>query len=254
MFNHNGGYIGTFCPAESSSDMGFVIKQVELYSNEKKRAFYARSIIIASVRNMMATIRYYNKQNRQMKYGIALERMKEQIRYIKKAGTVNEIMTAEARCRMEYYDCFTEFIMNPVFSFSGRTRRPPKDLVNAMLSFGNVYLYNRISFVHSSMRRKNNLCLDLADIYKPLTVDRTVLTLVNKHMIDPALHFSKEDGACLINEEGISVFLKEMKRKLSFRHQINGRNSTFLQIMKTDIQNLAICIETGRRFKPFTGE
>ena len=267
MFDRNGKFIGTFYPAESASDMELILKQLEIYADEKKRVSYAKPITVAGIRNMMATIRYYNGQQEQLKYGLALQRMKEQIHCVKKARTVNEVMTAEARCRQEYYDCFSDFILNPEFSFVSRTRRPPKDPVNAMMSFGNTYLYsrissligrsrldNRISFVHSSMRRRNNLCLDLADIYKPLTTDRVLLTLINKRMISPEMHFIWDGEACLLNKEGITLFLREMKRKLSRKHPLNGKNTTYLQVIRQDIQNLAGSIETGERFRPYTGE
>lgn len=104
------------------------------------------------------------------------------------------------------------------------------------------------------MRRKNNLCLDLADIYKPIIVDRVLLTLINKHMIDPSLHFTYENDECLLNKEGLTIVLKELKRKLTQKLQSDGRSITYLQIMKNDINQLADCIENDRRFHPFTAE
>lgn len=99
------------------------------------------------------------------------------------------------------------------FKFTVRSRRPPKDEINAMISFGNVYLYQkiaqmihrtsvdiRISFVHSAMKRYENLNLDLADIFKPIIVDRVIYTLINKKMIVKDKHFQKEaQGATFLN-------------------------------------------------------
>lgn len=134
MFDQNGKYIGTFFPAESSSDMSLVIKQIQIYSDDRKRTAFAASITIAGIKNMMAAIRYYHKQNPSVRFELALQAMKDQIRSIRNAKTVNAVMSAEARCRQEYYDCFTDFIYNDRFSFTSRTRRPPKDPVNAIMS------------------------------------------------------------------------------------------------------------------------
>ena len=72
-----------------------------------------------------------------------------------------------------------------------RTRRPPKDPLNAMISFGNTLLYQRIAneinrtsldirigIIHAAGTRPESLNLDLADLFKPILVDRTIFTLI----------------------------------------------------------------------------
>ena len=101
-------------------------------------------------------------------------------------------MLVEARARELYYRMINEIISNEDFHFTIRTKRPPKDPINALISFENVYLYNRIAteinktsldirigFVHFTTNRSQSLNLDLADIFKPIIVDRVIFSLIN---------------------------------------------------------------------------
>lgn len=84
---------------------------------------------------------------------------------------------------------------------------PPKDPINTLISFGNTYLYNRIAteiektsldlrigIVHSTTTRSRTLNLDVADIFKPIIVDRAIFTIINKRMISATEHFEKVEN------------------------------------------------------------
>ena len=89
------------------------------------------------------------------------------------------------------------------FKFERRSRRPPKNEVNAMISFGNTILYGyiadviqktdldiRIAFLHSANRRSQSLNLDIAELFKPIIIDRLIFSLINKHIIVANNHLS----------------------------------------------------------------
>lgn len=95
-----------------------------------------------------------------------MDKFSQYIIEINTSKTINEVMLVEARAQELYYRMFNEIISNEDFHFTIRTKRPPKDPINALISFGNVYLYNRIAteinktsldmrigFVHSTTNR-----------------------------------------------------------------------------------------------------
>lgn len=102
------------------------------------------------------------------------------------------------------------------FLFEKRTKRPPKDALNSMISFGNTLLYNqflqfiwktplepRIGMVHATNRRAHSLNLDFADIFKPIIVDRVIFTLINCKQIRLEEHFEKtEEGGVYLSKAG----------------------------------------------------
>ena len=108
----------------------------------------------------------------------------------------------EAQIRKDYYSCFDLFIKRDEFVFEKRSKRPPQNEVNALISFGNTVLYNYIAteiqkvnldvsvgFLHSTTNRTKTLNLDIAEIFKPLIVDRVIFSLINKNEINLE-HFS----------------------------------------------------------------
>ncbi len=132
-----------------------------------------------------------------------IARIGESITLMNEAQDINHLMLLEARNREIYYSCYNSIIKHADFQFTKRSRRPPLDPLNSMISFGNALLYRliakeiyksqldiRISFLHSSLWRNENLNLDLAEIFKPIIIDRLIFTLINKRMIDATMHLT----------------------------------------------------------------
>ena len=266
MFNKYGTFIGSFIPNYCSSKASLLIKQVQIYINDKKRASYAKVIIIASVKNMLMNIKYYNKHNNNSLQKV-IKDIKSIIKDINSSNTVDKILILEAKARENYYKCFNAFLKNKNFIYTKRTRKPPKDPLNALISFGNIFLYNRISsliyrtrldnrisFVHSSVKHKEALCYDLSDIYKPLVVDRVIFTIINKYMIDSDKHFINIDnGGIYLNKEGKYIFIKELRDKLASKLTINNKQISYLSLIRNDINSLIKSLEEDniKLFKPY---
>lgn len=270
FFDSHGTHIGSFISASTASDASVLIKQCTAYSDPIKRLKYAVIIEKASIQNILTVLRYYRKRKPEnMNLSSIILQIEEILQDLSSSKDITTCNTHEARARNLYYRAYSEIINNPKFTFIHRDRRPPKDPVNAMLSFGNTILYNktrslitrsrlddRISFVHSSTtRRKNNLCLDLADIYKPIIVDRTVFTLINKHMITPELHFEpRETDAIYLNPEGRKLFVQHIQNKLATKITDDEDVSrTYLSHIQQDIYDLikALRNDDPTLFTPF---
>ena len=98
-----------------------------------------------------------------------------------------------------YFNCF-QHILNQPELFTGRTRRPPRDPANALLSYGYTILLNQvisaictvgldpyIGYLHSSQYGKPALALDLMEEFRPLIVDSVVITLINTTSLTAAI-------------------------------------------------------------------
>ena len=134
-----------------------------------------------------------------------------------------------------------------------------------MISFGNVYLYQKIghiihksqldikiSFVHSAMKRYENLNLDLADIFKPIIVDRVIFRLIHKRMIDVEEHFCKdENGAVFLNEVGKRIVIETLEWKMQQVVTVDNRMFTYERLLIKEVQKLEKAILEGQKYKPF---
>lgn len=178
---------------------------------------------------------------------------------------IHDLMMTEARCRQGYYQLFGEIMKDPDYQFVRRSRRPPRDPLNAMISFGNTVLYNRIAMeisrssldlrigiVHSANNRSQSLNLDIADLFKPILVDRTIFTLVNRKVLRLERDFvNQEDGSVFLSTVGKRIFLEEFNRKLFQKLTENGRTISYDTKIKKEIRKLYRFFMYDESYKPY---
>lgn len=119
-------------------------------------------------------------------------------------------MGLEGNMRNLDHQALDAIVDNPLFTFEKRTRRPPRNHMNTLISFGNSILYTtilseiykthldpRIGFLHATNFRRFTLNLDIAEIFKPIIVDRTIFTLIGRNQLTEA-DFESEMGGILL--------------------------------------------------------
>lgn len=266
VYDRFGVYVGSFYANNQKNRMKCLMKQVEIYQDDKKRLLYARKMEIASIHNLRCNLKYYNKQHPTEFLKESIKKLTEGIQLMNEAGNIDVLLLIEARCRQKYYACFNEMIHDEDFHFVQRTKRPPKDEINAMISFGNVFMYQkiaqmihkscmdiRISFVHSAMKRYENLNLDLADIFKPIIVDKVICTLINKKMISAKKHFQNQEDpeGVYLNKEGKEILIQELEWKLKQIITVNRKQYTYERLMYREIRNLEKSFLEETKYIPF---
>lgn len=127
-----------------------------------------------------------------------------------------------------YFGVFNELILQQEedFSFEFRSRRPPLDKVNALLSFAYVLLTSMctsalesvgldpyVGFMHTIRPGRKSLALDFVEELRSVFADRFVITLINKKLILSKHFIEQEDGAVLLNDEGKKIFFKYWQQK-----------------------------------------
>ncbi len=136
----------------------------------------------------------------------------------------------EGQTAAVYFDAFDALILNQreAFTFTGRSRRPPLDPVNAMLSFAYTLLANScagalesvgldayVGFLHRDRPGRTSLALDLMEELRPLFADRFVLTLINNREIRPE-HFDQQPGGAVwLSDNGRKIFLSAWQKRLA---------------------------------------
>ena len=181
-----------------------------------------------------------------------------------RAKSVSKLMGFEGNARQVYYNSFGHIIDS--FSWNGRQKRPPTDELNALISFGNSLCYTicldaiynsqlnpTISYLHEPGFRRFSLALDIAEIFKPLLVDRLIFRMCNKREIRKE-HFDYIDTACFLSPKGRKVFVKAWEERLqqSIQHRQLNRKVSYRHLLRLDCYKLAkhlIGMETD--FKPF---
>ncbi len=248
FFDYYSNYAGSFCPKEKYQS-GFVhVQQTEFYLDFDKRMTIAKQFVLGAIHNMRVVLKYY--ENRKDNFdSSSIEKLEYYLEEVPKATTIQMLMGLEGNARVNYYSAF-DYIIND-FKFEKRSKQPPQNEVNALISYGNMLLYtacmnaiyestlnNTVSYLHSPGARRNSLALDLSEIFKPFLVDRLIFELFNKKMIQ-AKHFRKEGTMCMLNDKGKEVFLrayrdmmKETIKHRSLKQKVSKRTLLVLEARK----------------------
>ncbi|MBR5094360.1 MAG: type I-C CRISPR-associated endonuclease Cas1 [Oscillospiraceae bacterium] len=139
------------------------------------------------------------------------------------ADGADRLRGIEGDAAADYFGAFNELILSgdEAFVFHGRSRRPPLDPVNAMLSFAYAILASNcasaleavgldpyVGFVHTDRPGRESLALDLMEELRPVLADRVVLSCINSRIVNAQMFEKSASGAVMLDEDGRRAFLK----------------------------------------------
>lgn len=254
FFNRYGFYEGSFYPRESLISGDVVIRQAEHHLDREKRLFLAKKFVEGAILNMSKVVR---------KSGESDDEIISALQSLESANSVAEIMGVEATARNSYYEKFDSILKE--MKFEKRSRQPPENEVNAMISFGNSLLYGAvlseiyhtqlnpaISYLHEPSERRFSLALDIAEVFKPFIVDRLIFNLVNNRIIRFE-DFDREFNGILLNEAGKRKFVKAFNERLekTVKHRELGRNVSYQRLIRLECYKIVKHVLGASKYSPF---
>ena len=233
---------GKFLARVSGRTKGNVILREQQYESsfdEKISFSIAQNCIIGKVFNarwvLERAVRDHNLQIDVDRVKEASEKLKNSLEYIKNCKSKDQLRGYEGEAASIYFSVFNELILQQKtnFVFGGRSKRPPMDNVNAMLSFVYTLLTNQIvsalecvgldpyiGYLHTERPGRVSLALDLIEELRAVLADRFVLSLINKKIVSKKNFKVMENGAVLMDDELRKKLLTEWqnKKKESLTH------------------------------------
>lgn len=180
----------------------------------------AKSFVLGKLFNCRSVLQRLLRDHREKVNADAVESASKRIRYsmtkVDSADDYLKLLGVEGEAAKNYYGVFENLLTDngSVFSFQGRSRRPPRDEVNALLSFfytilahdceaalETVGLDPQVGFYHQERPGRSALALDLMEELRPYMVDRFVVSLVNNRQVSKSDFLIKENGAVLLTTE-----------------------------------------------------
>lgn len=262
-FNYHGYYMGTFYPREHLNSGYMILKQAEFYQDNGKRMEIATAIIRGALKNIRQVLKYYNSRGKNLETSIL--RIQEYENQTGSCSDISELMAVEGNARECYYKAFDAILDNKDFVFEQRTRRPPKNHLNSLISFGNSIMYTlvlseiykthldpRIGFLHATNFRRFSLNLDIAEIFKPILIDRVIFSLVSKKMIDKKDFESGLEGI-VIKDKAKKLLIEELDNKLktTFKHREIGREVSYRRLIRLELYKLEKHLMGEKVYEPF---
>lgn len=248
-FNYYGFYTGTYYPKEQLVSGKLLVKQVEHYTDMNKRAEIAKAFIDAASYNIYRNLNYYNNRGKDVKeYMNQIEALRKQI---KKCKDVEELMGIEGNIRKTYYDSWNK-IINQDIEFEKRVKNPPDNAINSLISYVNTLVYTRvlseiyktqlnptISYLHEPSERRFSLCLDVAEIFKPIIADRLIFSMLNKKQITEK-DFEKGLNFLYIKDNARKEITKQFDLKLqtTIKHRTLDREVSYEYLIRLELYKL----------------
>jgi CRISP-associated protein Cas1 len=223
FYNYYGYYSGSFYPREKLLSGFLIVKQVEHYLDPQKRLTIAKEFVDTAIHNILANLEHYKKNGKEVSPFI--DKIKDEHAALAKVSGIAELMGVEGRSRDTYYSSFGSFLREG-FEFEKRTKMPPQNMLNSLISFGNSLIYATVlteiyhtqltptvSYLHQPGERRYSLALDISEVFKPIIADRVIFNLINNRIIKEE-HFVEDLNFCYLNEQGRRTFLAEYQKKL----------------------------------------
>ncbi len=263
FYNRYDYYVGSYYPREHQCSGYLTLVQAQHYLEPSLRLALARCFVEGALQNMIRFIRYY--QNRGKSLAEVLESLETALSRIESGIEIPALMQIEGKARETYYRAFDIILENPDFEMGTRTRRPPSNRLNALLSFGNSLLYTailseiyrthldpRIGYLHATNFRRFSLNLDVAEVFKPILVDRVVVSLVQKGEIQ-ADDFSPVLGGLHLNDAGRKRFLERWESQLqsTYYHRQLKRNVSYRTTLRLELYKIQKHLIGEEPYRPF---
>lgn len=192
---------------------------------EKTREI-SRAIVVGKVANTRQFVLHARRDadspDRKEALGHAAERLEQLLGEVAKAESTDSLRGFEGMAAKEYFGVFSALIKRsePELAFGGRTRNPPKDRMNACLSFGYALLMQdcaaaaagvgldpAIGFLHDDRPGRLSLALDLMEELRVPVVDRLVLAMINRGQLGPGDFRSDAAGGWRLEDAARRKFL-----------------------------------------------
>lgn len=224
-FSMSGAYFGRL---HSTNNVNIIRqkKQIALSEDKEFRLEFTKKIIKAKIHNQIVMLRRYTR-NSSIDLNEIISAIQRHEQKIPNCNSIEQTMGYEGAASRYYFSGLSKLVPKE-FRFSGRSRRPPKDEFNSMLSLGYTLLMYEIygevennglnvyaGFMHADQERHPTLASDLMEEWRAVLIDSTIMSLVvGKEM--SVQSFWKEEGkpGIFLNKEGLRIFLNKYERKM----------------------------------------
>lgn len=243
----------------------------------------SKLFVEGKLRNTLALLQRHQRRAKSANIARALHRIRKAQSQLESAQTLDQVRGHEGNAGAAYFGCLCETLKQKEFHFTRRSRRPPKDPFNSLLSFGYTMLLGSVmtavqtvglepylGFLHSASNGKPSVGLDLMEEFRPILVDAIAIRMVNRRQFEPSdftyqevesqdhipeddRELTSSDYPVLMGRLSIKKWLlsyhRELEQKLIYPRY--GKRLTYKQIILEQARLLARHIKGEEEYRSF---
>jgi len=252
IFSERGWYISSIFP-DNYLQSGYVLmKQAEHVIDNEKRLILAKSFVIGAAKNMKRVV---------SRLGLGTLHFDQ--RTLESTNTIPELMGLEGNIHIDYLKKL-DLKLPTNFKIESRTRRPPANPINSMMSYLYSVMYATvtseilrthlspsISYLHEPGERRSSLALDVNEIFRPIVCDRIILKLVNLKMMSDSDFVS--EGGVFLSSSGKKKVLEAFDEKMRETVYVKGlgRNVSFRRLVRLELYKIEKHVLGDTPYKPY---
>jgi CRISPR-associated protein Cas1 len=227
----------------------------------------ARQIVWGKGMNSKLTLQRFNRKRRVEGMGAKLKRIEQHLNAIQQTTDLSQLRGYEGAIAKLYFGALGQLITNSAFSLTERSRRPPRDPVNSLLSFGYTLLFNNVMSLilaegvnpylgnlHRSDRKEPHLAFDLVEEFRAPIVDSLVVALVNQKVLRPTdFTYPNPEGGVYLETGARRVFLKQFEERISetITHPRTQQALSYRRAIQVQVQQYKQCLRSSQPYHPF---
>lgn len=228
-------------------------QQFDLLQDGKLYFALAQKVVFAKVHNQLTILRRYNRNLELESVDTAVRNILAVRKNIFSTSDLRTLMGYEGIISRIYFSALGEIVPEG-FKFTKRTKMPPRDPINSMLSLGYSMLFNEImsdvlavgmhpyvGFMHSIAKGHPALVSDLIEEWRAPLIDAMVLAMVKRNMIAADMFDINEDG-CFLSAEARKIYLQTYNKKLRSDNQYLDGKYTYRESIKQQCRKFASAV------------
>ncbi|MEW9033122.1 MAG: CRISPR-associated endonuclease Cas1 [Planifilum fimeticola] len=219
------------------------IVQVQAHLSEETSLRIARNLVLAKLKNTRTSLQRFARR-KELDFEFVIGSLKQAMKQALQAKDLDELRGIEGMAAKRYFEAFPALIRDSGFSFDGRSRRPAKDPVNALLNYGYALLRAEltgalqaagldpyIGFLHRERYGRESLALDVMEEFRSILVDNLVVKVINQGMIQPD-DFTFDLGEPRLKDSARKRFLQafDRRRKDEVFHHLLQRKMSYREV------------------------
>lgn len=251
-----GGVIGSFAPGAAAAQRH--LRQFAALSDAVRAVALARRLVIAKLeaqlRYLLRATRHTGGRTAQVEVAVGL--LRTALHGAARADSLSTLLGHEGGGAKAYFSVLCELVdpaLRDQFVLDGRSRRPPRDRVNALLSYAYGMLYREVltaiiavglhpgvGFYHQPRSSAHTLALDLMELFRVPLVDMAMIGAINRRTFDPVADFRFAPGQALLSDTGRRKVIEVIERRKAdeWRHSVVGYSLSYVRLIELEVRLL----------------